>query len=56
MERIRFPWPDDENEATIKSMKSRIGPPKTNRRAARFAKKVMKNCFIEKGEASVLSA
>jgi hypothetical protein len=42
-----------EKEAMMRIMKSNNGPPKTKSKAARLAKNVIKNCFIEaKKEAS----
>jgi len=49
-----FPLDPAEREAMMRIRKRSIGPPKTKSRAARFAKNVIKNCFIEakRGEAS----
>jgi hypothetical protein len=45
-----------EIDATTRIKKRSSGPPNTNIKAARLAKKVMKNCFIEAKRTGVSSA
>src|SRR5271155_2769687 len=56
MEMMCLALTEAEKEATIRRRRRRSGPPKTTSRAARLARKVMKNCFIDRDWSLYLKA